>query len=48
MAAVDGTAGLLVQQLTAKGIGVDLRHSAPPTSAGLASASPEAAHAHRR
>ncbi|WP_244190419.1 hypothetical protein [Streptomyces caeruleatus] len=32
----------VVQQLTAKGIGVNLRHSAPTTSAALSPAPPKA------
>lgn len=38
----------VVQQLTAKGIGVNLRHAAPNTRAGLPSGSPKAAPVHRR
>ncbi|MER6500154.1 hypothetical protein ABT218_12365 [Streptomyces sp. NPDC001455] len=38
----------VVQQLTAKGIGVNLRHSAPTTSGGLPPAPPRAARTHRR
>lgn len=38
----------VVQQLTAKGIGVNLRHSAPTTSAGLPSSAHKTARVHRR